>query len=105
MSIVRVIDLGPDDYSDEVSLQVMRCSACNAGVIAVYEESRRGSDARWHHDGWPATDDMIAELDAGIAACPTPRKYRCSCATHRGLAGTAYRRYLTGTSFKVSDRL
>ena len=42
-------ELGADDHSDEVSRQVVVCSACGLRTLAYYEESRRGARERVHH--------------------------------------------------------
>lgn len=93
----RVLELGPDDDSDEVTLQTARCTACKAVFLAVYEESRRGAGEAWHHDAWLVDATTLADVEARLAACPAPRDHRCACATHATLRGE-YRRWLTGAS-------
>lgn len=101
IELQKTIELGPDDHSDEVTLQTARCRACGAGAIAVYEESRRGSGDAWHHDAWLATDAAIAELESTIASCPSPQNASCGCPTHAGLRNDKYRRYLMGEWFAL----
>lgn len=101
LAITGRLNLGPDDDSDEVAIQVLRCSACSAAAIGLYEASRRGSGDSCHHAGWTATPAAVDEVDALIAACPSPGSHRCPCATHAALSGGAYERYLTGTRFHV----
>lgn len=97
----KVLELGPDDDDDEVSLQTAHCTACDARFLAVYEESRRGSGDAWHHEAWTADAPTLAEVEALLAACPTPRDHRCACSTHASLREGGYRRLLIGTGFRL----
>jgi hypothetical protein len=45
------VSLGPDGFADEFTMQVLSCAGCTF-VCAGYEEGRRGSRDRWHHDGY-----------------------------------------------------
>ncbi|MFT3696221.1 MAG: hypothetical protein QM831_23985 [Kofleriaceae bacterium] len=84
LSIEKLIDLGADDWSDEVTLKTFRCYACPLVGVGVYEESRRGSDARWHHFGWETSRADYDRITADIASCPSPRsKGNCACAVHQ----------------------
>ena len=51
LRITRSLELPPDSRSDEITLQIIRCSSCRFAGVAVYEESRRGRlDDETRHD-------------------------------------------------------
>ena len=85
LDIRIALRLPPDDWSDERSLQLLRCARCGLDAIAVYECSRRGADERWHHVGYRLARDSQAQLWSDAERCPARDDVRCSCAAHRWL--------------------
>lgn len=85
LNIISAIDIECDSRSDEISLQVVKCSACRFRGIAVYEESRRGSlDSECvDHYGYKMDEEKIESLLALISRCPRPRDAYCACQTHK----------------------
>lgn len=83
--IVASLELEPDAASDEITLQIAECRACGTRRVAVYEESRRGSEPAWRHTVYDVDDVEIERLAELIAKCPTPRTSGCGCAAHRSL--------------------
>jgi len=83
LEIVKTLHLGPDGSSDEYNFQLVRCAHCQLHAAGAYEESRRGSDASWHHD--------VIEIDRGdwnrihgdIERCSTPETASCTCEIHK----------------------
>jgi hypothetical protein len=87
LEITLSIELLPDRRTDEISLQVVSCSACNFRGLAVYEEARHArSDAEsWAHIGYWVSPDAVESVSAAIRSCPNPFDSRCTCASHIGL--------------------
>jgi hypothetical protein len=88
LEIIFKIELPPDNYSDDITLQVVECSRCGFSGIAVYEESRRGdSDTDlFNHIGYHVREDDLNELKQTIKQCPEPNNKRCKCPVHRQLS-------------------
>jgi hypothetical protein len=87
LRIAATIELPPDSRWDEISLQVVRCGACNFAGLAVYEESRRGAlDSEIvHHSGYYVQDEDLKNFAGMIQKCPEPANRRCDCSTHHKL--------------------
>jgi hypothetical protein len=87
LAIVHRLELPPDSRSDEITLQIVQCSRCLFGGIAVYEESRRGAldSESFDHRGFRIDVASLSALKKAISQCPKPRNWRCKCATHRKL--------------------
>ncbi len=87
LNITSAIDIEYDSRSDEISLQLIECSACGFRGVAVYEESRRGSlDSECtDHYGYKMDKAEIESLIALISRCPRPRDESCACETHKTL--------------------
>jgi hypothetical protein len=85
LRIISSLELPPDSWWDEITLQVVECPDCGSGGAAVYEESRRGAlDSEvWNHRGVKVAEEQLRTLTDDIAACPTPRNSGCRCATHQ----------------------
>jgi hypothetical protein len=86
LRITHRLELPPDARSDEITLQVIRCSHCRFEGIAVYEESRRGAldSESFSHTGYEAKDKaQVSALKAAIRRCPARGDPRCTCAAHR----------------------
>lgn len=90
LSIDHSITLPPDNRSDDIILQTLRCRRCEFRGVAIYEESRRGSldSESWDHRGYRLEPEVLAELNRMIRACPTRKDKRCSCPSHRTLGTT-----------------
>jgi len=85
LGIEESIELGSDDRSDEVALQIVECHACGAEYVAVYEESRRGAldDESVWHAAYPADTEALNEVRSIIASCRDPREADCGCRGHQ----------------------
>ena len=95
MSITHRLELPPDDRSDEVTLQLIRCSACKAEAGAIYEESRRGASESWHHFAFEMDPFSRLRILRLMEGCPDPGNKRCQCQAHLDLAGPAAYRLVT----------
>lgn len=84
MKIMSQIELPPDSRSDEVSLQIIKCTKCDFEGLAVYEESRRGSleDESIHHRGYKVSKTLLREIKEKISNCPSPKNSNCKCMVH-----------------------
>jgi hypothetical protein len=87
LHITSSIELPYDSRSDEITLQVLRCSRCGFEGIAVYEESRRGGfdDESFSHTAYRVPDADLRRLERIISSCPRPKNPRCKCSAHRRL--------------------
>ena len=83
--------LPPDDHSDEVAVQLLRCVRCDAVAMAVYSASRRGHGESCHHVAYWLDRAAYESLARSITACAAPADPGCPCATHRAQAAGAYR--------------
>lgn len=81
------IELPPDRSSDEISLQVVVCSACSFRALAVYEEFCHGSAeaVSFTHIGYRVSRDAVDSILAAIQSCPDPFNPHCSCPAHTSL--------------------
>lgn len=82
------IELPPDRYSDEISLQIIRCRDCIYTGLAVYAEER-GSCPEcegWRHLGYWVSPDAVEATRNAICACPNPHDRQCDCPAHRSLS-------------------
>lgn len=84
MQIVSSLEVPPDRWWDEITLQVVECPDCGFRGAGVYEESRRGAldSEAWNHRGHRLAAAPLQALIDGIAACPAPRNSGCRCAAH-----------------------
>ena len=100
LMVAARLELPPDDRSDEVAVQVLSCSQCDARALGIYEESRRGAldDESWSHVGYPMEPEAAEALAAKLRRCRHPGSPRCACATHRSFrrAGQDWRDSLPG---------
>ena len=87
LRITQSLELPSDSRSDEITLQVVKCSSCGFETIAVYEESRRGAigDESVDHRGYYIGESDLRMLKKKIARCPNPRNGRCKCSVHKQL--------------------
>ena len=87
LEITLAIDLPLDRRHDEISLQVVACSACKFQGLAVYEEARGNTLAReeWTHIGYRVSPDAIESVKAAINSCSAPHNPHCGCAAHTSL--------------------
>jgi hypothetical protein len=87
VSIGRSIELPPDRWSDEISLQCIFCTSCPFQGIAVYRESRRGApdSESWKHTGYRVAESVCASLQHSIELCPNPLNRSCHCPSHVSL--------------------
>ena len=88
LAITHSLELPPDADSDEITVQVIRCTACDFAAVAVYEESRRGASERWHHDGFRCPPATVQSITGLIQQCPAPSSRSCGCSTHLTLGTT-----------------
>jgi hypothetical protein len=88
LEIISSIELPADSRSDEIALQLVRCSRCRLEAVAVYEESRRGllSGESTSHVGYRVGDAVVREIRRLIRSCPARSNPRCTCPGHRELS-------------------
>ena len=67
LSIQKSLDLGSDDYDDEVTIQTIACSNCGFRGIATYRESRRGGGESWQHFGFDVGLEVYNQVQLAIA--------------------------------------
>jgi hypothetical protein len=85
LHIQQSLELPPDGYDDEITLQLVGCSGCGLEALALYTESRRGSldsDA-WQHEGFRVRPADFRAVARAIERCPQPSDKRCTCPTHQ----------------------
>jgi hypothetical protein len=87
LEIILSIQFPPDSRSDDIALQVVRCSECSFRALAVYEESMRGAlDVEdWEHNGYRVGEKDLDRITAEILSCPDPTNGRCECSAHQHL--------------------
>ena len=87
LNITQSLELPADSRSDEITLQVVKCTRCGFETIAVYEESRRGSfgDESVDHRGYYVSESGLRKVKKKISQCPSPRNGRCKCHVHKQL--------------------
>jgi hypothetical protein len=85
LAITTSIELPSDSRSDEITLQIVRCSRCRFEGITVYEESRRGrlDSESFDHYGLHVDLPDVKAVKKAIKQCPNPRSARCKCEAHR----------------------
>ena len=90
LEIASSLELPPDAWWDEITLQLVRCARCGFRGAAVYEESRRGAldSEAVNHYGCRLSEDAFPSFETAMAACPDPRNLSCRCATHMEWSGT-----------------
>jgi hypothetical protein len=96
LKIVSSIELAPDSRSDEISVQIIKCSHCGFNGLALYEASRRGALNRESvaHRGYYVNPAKLSALHRLIKQCPEPRNSRCLCEVHRAIGNVnAYGRW------------
>jgi hypothetical protein len=81
------MDLPPDRQTEELSLQVVGCSACGFRSLAIYEVARGDcpESESWKHIGYWVSPDAIESVSKAIQSCPEPCNPRCACAAHASL--------------------
>jgi hypothetical protein len=90
LRIASSLELPPDRWWDEITLQVVECPECGFRGATVYEESRRGAldSEAWNHRGLRLAEVPLQSLIRDVAACPEPRNSACRCTTHQEWART-----------------
>jgi len=85
LKVVRNLEIYRDARSDEITLQLVRCTACGATGVLVYEESRRGAldSESWSHTGYWVDEREWKIAKREISRCLTPRNSRCTCPAHQ----------------------
>lgn len=83
LEIRASLELPADGRSDENTLQAIECRSCGFTGVAIYEESRRGADDSWHHDGAPVGREVFAALIGDIARCSHAGDRKCDCDIHQ----------------------
>ena len=87
LTVAASIELPPDSRSDEITLQIVRCSECRFSAAAVYQESRRGAldSESVDHAGYRMPARELRALRRLMRSCPEPRNAYCDCEAHRRL--------------------
>jgi hypothetical protein len=85
LRVEEALELGSDDRSDEVTLQIVMCAGCGLESVALYEESRRGAldEEAVHHAAFPADEEALADVRSMIASCRDPEDADCGCRGHQ----------------------
>ncbi len=85
LEIAFKLELPSDSRSDEIALQIVKCSHCGFAGIAIYEESRRGAldSESFDHTGYHISADDLKTLEEAIKQCPEQTNHRCECPVHR----------------------
>ncbi|KON32098.1 MAG: hypothetical protein AC479_07875 [miscellaneous Crenarchaeota group-6 archaeon AD8-1] len=88
LQITSSIELPPDSRSDEIAVQILKCSKCGFAGLGVYEETRRGEldSESFYHRGYYTDDFTLASIEKMIGECPKPKKSCCKCSIHSSLA-------------------
>lgn len=89
LNITSRLELPPDGWWDEITLQIVDCSQCGFAAVAVYRESRRGrlDSEAVNHDGYRLEAESVTMLRKMIEECPKPGDHACTCYSHRMLSG------------------
>jgi hypothetical protein len=84
LGITHRLELPSDARSDEITLQVVRCSQCRFEGLAVYEESRRGAldSESFTPIGYEADKAAVSAFKRAVRRCPSRGDPRCACAAH-----------------------
>jgi hypothetical protein len=87
LKITSSIELPPDSRSDEITVQILKCSKCRFTGLGVYEETRRGGldSESFYHRGYFIDDSALASIEKMIRQCPKTKKSGCRCRIHRSL--------------------
>ena len=87
IKITSSIELPPDSRSDEISVQILRCSKCGFAGLGIYEETRRGrlDSESVNHRGYFVDDSALDSIEKMIRQCPKPKKSGCRCRIHSSL--------------------
>ncbi len=87
LKIISCIELAPNSRSDEISVQITRCSQCRFTGLAIYEESRRGplDKESIAHRGYCVSSTNLTALKQLMKQCPDPRNPKCQCEVHRAI--------------------
>ena len=87
LQITSSIELLPDSRSDEISVQILKCSKCKFVGLGVYEESRRGGfdSESVYHRGYYMDTSALVSIEEMIKQCSKPKKSGCRCRIHRSL--------------------
>ncbi|MBD3205470.1 hypothetical protein GF319_03875 [Candidatus Bathyarchaeota archaeon] len=85
LEITSSIEIPPDTRSDEITLQVLRCTRCGFKSLGLYEESRRGNlrEEYVNHKGIYIPEAELKDIELMIKKCPDPRNSKCICDSHR----------------------
>jgi hypothetical protein len=85
LRVEETLEMGSDDRSDEVTLQIVLCADCGRESVAVYEDSRRGAfgEEFSHHATFPTDEDALDEIRGIIASCRDPEDPDCVCRGHQ----------------------
>ena len=66
LQIIKSLDLGADERSDEVAIQCVKCENCEFRGMTIYEESRRGASDSFHHFGYEISSEQFKKLKTDI---------------------------------------
>ena len=92
LDIAFSIEVDSDD-SDDMRVQLVECSSCGLGAVALYEESRRGEGDSWHHRGIKISSLMWQDLARMFRLCRRPMNKLCGCDVHLELPTLTLRLY------------
>jgi len=84
LRVMATLELGSDERSDEIALQIVECADCELEAVAVYEECSRGAldDESVIHCAYPADAEALDEVRGLISSCRDRRGPDCPCRGH-----------------------
>lgn len=86
LEIIQSFEILPDRRCDEISLQVIGCTACTFRGLAVYEELVHGAEVdTWRHTGYWVSRDAVETVLKAMRSCPNPYNAHCTCPAHASL--------------------
>ena len=85
--VTAMIELLPDEWSDEIEVEIVECSCCRFRGVAVDEESRRVPWIGVHPPrGLPRGGRGIRGVERRDQTLPDPANRGCTCPSHRSVA-------------------
>lgn len=96
LGIVASLQLPPNNRSDDIFIQAMKCHTCGLLALGIYEESRRGKlrAESWDHQGFYVNEEAYHQIIRLIKQCPEPFTPGCQCKAHSAFSETEWQNIL-----------